>query len=401
MLKIVEARGGGPRRPAAAAVTVTSLLALLASADPVCAADLDLTAGVLGYAAPPGDTIANALTVSLVDDVYTVADPAETTVTPTANALAAGCVAVDATTVTCPAAAVTSLTVTTRAGDDSIVLVGVAAPALVVPGQGNDAVLGGDGDDVIQWNPGDASDVVDGGPGNDTLLFNGANVSEAIMITTDGPGFDLSRNIGNVTLDVDDVEVLDLRTAAGSDAIQTTPLHDTTQHITTAAGDTAPGTLTIDGKGLCLTQRSDRFDVEGRPPIFFSGFTTILTGDVFCRPDPCLTTGPTLGCTVNGVPNQLCQVPTASTRSTAAARPTCASTRIKRVRSSTANSVHGGNHDASLRSRPHDPRRGLASDQSAGRRRRATSGRASYATRAAAYAIGSTNVPARPRTRSA
>jgi len=89
-----------PGRPIRFALGVTALGALLAAGS-VRAASVDLAGGVLTYDTIQGDTAANLLTVSLAGGTYTVTDPA-TAVTPTANALGAGCAVVDAATVTCP-----------------------------------------------------------------------------------------------------------------------------------------------------------------------------------------------------------------------------------------------------------------------------------------------------------
>ena len=39
-------------------------------------------------------------------------------------------------------------------------------------------MFGGEGDDVLIWNPGDANDVFEGQAGQDTMLFNGAKFGE-------------------------------------------------------------------------------------------------------------------------------------------------------------------------------------------------------------------------------
>src|SRR5262245_44946920 len=58
----------------------------------------------------------------------------------------AGCVA-PATTVSCPAAAVTAVAVDGGAGSDTIDLTGVTVPASVRGGPGNDRLIGGDAPD--------------------------------------------------------------------------------------------------------------------------------------------------------------------------------------------------------------------------------------------------------------
>ena len=65
----------------------------------------------------------------------------------------------------------------------------------------------GDGDDTFVWNPGDDNDVVEGQNGFDTLAFNGANIAENIDISANGGRVRLFRDIANVTMDFDDVEI--------------------------------------------------------------------------------------------------------------------------------------------------------------------------------------------------
>jgi Ca2+-binding RTX toxin-like protein len=270
----------------------------------VCGAILDLSAGLLIYTGTP--LAANALEVTLAGDTYTVHDGGEPAVSFTPNAFAQGCVTLDPNTVTCPAAAISSFAISTRGGDDVVVLAGAVHPALVSGGAGNDTLIGGDVDDVFVWNPGDGSDLVDGGPGSDTLLFNGSNASEIYAITADGAGFDLVRNVANIHMDVENTEALFLTTLGGEDEVSTTSLLTTSQ-VLTAGTDPSPDTLRVDGGGLCLTRQGDTFEVEGRQPIHFADFDEVFVSNAFCRADPCDGAVVTQGCRVNGVPNQPCQ----------------------------------------------------------------------------------------------
>ena len=100
------------------------------------------------------------------------------------------------------------LTINGGAGNDTIT--GSHGNDLVIGGRGNDMASLGAGDDVFVWNPGDGSDTVDGQAGADTLLFNGANVSENIDISANGGHARLFRDVANVTMDLNDVETIDL-----------------------------------------------------------------------------------------------------------------------------------------------------------------------------------------------
>ena len=64
----------------------------------------------------------------------------------------------------------------------------------------------GAGNDTAQWDPGDGSDIVEGQAGIDTLLFNGANIGENIDISANGERARLFRDVGTITMDMNDVE---------------------------------------------------------------------------------------------------------------------------------------------------------------------------------------------------
>src|SRR5262245_15298936 len=263
------------RRVLAAAM----LLGLTGVAAQARAADVDLAAGVLSYIDLSSPGVPNALAISLAGGTYTIDDPAEAVVTLGSNAISQGCAPFDSNTVTCPAAAITSFNLSTRLGNDTIVLSGVAHPAVVSGGDGNDTIVGGDADDTIVWNPGDDNDIVDGGPGSDTLLFNGSNISETISVTPFGGGFALTRDIASVRMEVENAETLDLRTAGGTDTVVTTGLIGTAQVITDG-DDAAADTLTFDAAGGCPFLQGDTFQLVGRQPVQFAGFQSAFASNV-------------------------------------------------------------------------------------------------------------------------
>ena len=92
---------------------------------------------------------------------------------------------------------------------------------------GNDAADLGDGNDTFIWNPGDGSDIVEGGAGTDTLVFNGANVAENIDISANGGRARLTRDVGNVTMDLNGVEHIQLNALGGADTITVNDLTGT------------------------------------------------------------------------------------------------------------------------------------------------------------------------------
>ena len=77
----------------------------------------------------------------------------------------------------------------------------------------------GAGDDLFIWNPIDGGDVVEGQDGLDRFILNGAAVNENIVVSANGGRVSLTRDVGNVLLDLDDVERLDLNVLAGADVV--------------------------------------------------------------------------------------------------------------------------------------------------------------------------------------
>jgi Ca2+-binding RTX toxin-like protein len=99
------------------------------------------------------------------------------------------------------------------------ILLGSAGNDLVNGGDGNDSALMGAGDDVFVWNPGDDNDTIEGQDGADTLLFNGANIAENITMSANGERVLFSRDVANVTMDLNDVETIEFNALGGADNI--------------------------------------------------------------------------------------------------------------------------------------------------------------------------------------
>jgi Ca2+-binding RTX toxin-like protein len=123
-------------------------------------------------------------------------------------------------------AALTALDVDGGAGADTLLggngadtLVGGAGADFLDANQGIDVVRGGSEADVFQWDPGDGNDVLDGGDGGDRLVFNGSGIAETFDISSVGDHVRLARNIGVISLDLDQIESIDLRSFAGADWI--------------------------------------------------------------------------------------------------------------------------------------------------------------------------------------
>ncbi|MGZ6670845.1 MAG: beta strand repeat-containing protein [Solirubrobacteraceae bacterium] len=106
-----------------------------------------------------------------------------------------------------------------RGGDGADTLLGGAGDDFVDGNIGADTAQLGGGADTFQWDPGDGSDTVDGQGGNDTLAFNGSNIGEEIHVAANGSRVRLTRNVGVITMDVNDVESTNIRALGGADTI--------------------------------------------------------------------------------------------------------------------------------------------------------------------------------------
>ena len=140
------------------------------------------------------------------------------------------------------------------AGADT--LNGAAGDDLLDGGAGNDVAFLGAGNDVFQWDPGDGSDMVEGQDGLDRLDFNGANIAENIDISANGGRVRFTRDVANVTMDVNGVEFVRFKALGGADNIVINDLNGTDVvqsgiHVDLGAsagvGDGAVDRVTVNG----------------------------------------------------------------------------------------------------------------------------------------------------------
>ncbi|HEX6584068.1 MAG TPA: calcium-binding protein [Thermoleophilaceae bacterium] len=150
-------------------------------------------------------------------------------------------------------------------GED--IFVGSQGSDLVQGGDGNDLALLGAGNDTFVWNPGDDNDTIEGQAGSDRMLFNGAAIAETIDIFPNGGRVIFFRNIANVTMDLNDVEIVDFNALGGADLItvNNTAGTDLTQvNLAFAAvggvGDGQPDSVTLSG-----TNGNDLVTIGGGP----------------------------------------------------------------------------------------------------------------------------------------
>jgi Ca2+-binding RTX toxin-like protein len=149
-------------------------------------------------------------------------------------------------------------------GDDS--LAGGSGPEVFRGGFGDDRADGnrgddtafmGFGDDTFVWDPGDGSDHVEGQFGNeDAMLFNGAGAAEAFDVSANGERIRFFRNVGNITMDLDGVERIDLNALGGADTVLVNDVRGTDLDLVEAnlaaalvgnAGDGQPDAVTVKG----------------------------------------------------------------------------------------------------------------------------------------------------------
>ncbi len=170
-------------------------------------------------------------------------------------------------------------TVAGGGGNDSLQggqLVAVAQNEKYKGGDGNDAVDGGRGNDIaylgggndsFRWDPGEGSDVLEGQDGIDTMLFNGAPGAETVDMSANGERLRFLREPAGITMDTNDIEVVDFNALAGIDVITVNDLTGTDVTKTNldlastlggSAADAADDIVFVNG-----TNGDDSIDITG------------------------------------------------------------------------------------------------------------------------------------------
>jgi hypothetical protein len=148
-------------------------------------------------------------------------------------------------------------------GDDT--LLGGGGNEAFIGGRGNDFVDGNQGadtafldqgDDTFVWDQGDGSDVVEGGRGFDTLVFNGFGANEIMAAEANKGRVLFTRVQGNIVIDLDDVEAIDVRPLGGTDTVTVNDMTgtdlarvdvDLAAALGGSAGDGVADTVTVKG----------------------------------------------------------------------------------------------------------------------------------------------------------
>jgi Ca2+-binding RTX toxin-like protein len=192
-----------------------------------------------------------------------------------------------------------STTVNGGGGDDTLLGGGGAEFFSGGPGddvidgnRGNDVAFMGSGHDTFIWDPGDGSDVVEGQRGYDTMDFNGAAGAETFAASPDGPRLRFLRQPGNILMDTDGVERVDVDALGGIDAVTVDDLSgtDVTKFRVDLAADLGGATAdaTADTVVVNATPGGDELDIRPR------GGSAVLSGlaatVVVAAPDPALDT---------------------------------------------------------------------------------------------------------------
>jgi hypothetical protein len=163
-----------------------------------------------------------------------------------------------------------------RGGSGAELLLGGSENDAVDGNRGNDIALLGSGDDSFTWDPGDGSDLVEGQAGTDTMLFNGNGAPERFEVSANGPRVRFTRDVGNIVMDLDDVERISTEALGGADSAVVNDLSgtdlknadfDLEAAIGGNAGDGAADTLTVNGTNgddtIAVAASAGAVDVTG------------------------------------------------------------------------------------------------------------------------------------------
>ena len=159
-------------------------------------------------------------------------------------------------------------------GDDS--LIGGGGDETFYGGRGDDVVDGGrgadtaylgDGNDVFSWDPGEGSDVIDGQDGSDRMLFNGGVGADTVTMAASFGRLTFFRDPGNITMDTDNVEIVDFNALGGPDSVTVndltaTDVKQTNLDLAAALGGSATDGF-VDNVVVNATKGDDTINVDG------------------------------------------------------------------------------------------------------------------------------------------
>ena len=156
----------------------------------------------------------------------------------------------------------TLMSFTVNGGDGNDTIIGTDGADRLTGGNGNDFIDGnkgadlalmGNGHDVFRWDPGDGSDTVEGQGGSDSMVFNGTPTKENIDISDTATGrLRFFRDLGNITMDVNDTESVQFNAIGGGDNIVVhnlagTDVRNVGLNLERAADDPEAATVLVEG----------------------------------------------------------------------------------------------------------------------------------------------------------
>ena len=113
--------------------------------------------------------------------------------------------------------------------------------------RGDDRISLDEGDDEVIWDPGDGSDLVDGSAGFDVMTFNGAGGNEIMEASAIDDGLIFTRDVGNIRMDTERLEQLDVNALGGADKLE----------LTAPLAKDGPQVEFFDGPGQDVAARKD------------------------------------------------------------------------------------------------------------------------------------------------
>jgi hypothetical protein len=183
-----------------------------------------------------------------------------------------------------------ALKVTLDGGDGGSTLLGGPGDDVLLGGDDFDSVQGGPGEDIVDmggdfdsftWRSGDGNDRIDGGTGpRDGMFIFGSDADETFDVAPRGHhGLRVTRDVGDVKLDIDSIEAFDLLVGSGADVARIGDLRaagvqdihtSLAPTIITAGGDTSADRVEIVG-----TDGADAVKVTGKTVV---GGSATVTG---------------------------------------------------------------------------------------------------------------------------
>ncbi len=172
-----------------------------------------------------------------------------------------------------------AMAITLDGGDDMDVVLGGPGRDTLLGGDDFDDIKGGRGDDTVNmgadfdrfsWAPGEGSDTVDGGPSSrDSLFFLGSADAETFELAGDR----FTRDVGNIVMDLDDIEVIDAQAGAGADTfrIRDTDVTELNASLAPGSGANDPDRIEIEG-----TEGDDAVTVTGKKVVWGAASVTGL-----------------------------------------------------------------------------------------------------------------------------